>query len=160
VALKTKTSDAVLNAIKAIIKDSDRQPEKIWVDKGSEFYNKNFKQWTKQNNITTYGESKSVVVERFIRSLKELITPIFTETNTRNWVKILPAVLKTYIEASNSENEVAVFNNLHKKTRKRIKKQKPKFKVGDEVRISRQKGIFEKGMNIISVMRCSKLVRY
>lgn len=160
IALKTKTNDVVLNAIKTVIKDSGRQPEKIWVDRGSEFYNKNFKGWAKKNNITfysTYGESKSVVVERFIRSLKELITPIFTEQNTRNWVALLPRVLKTYnnrfhrsigmtpAEASDPENEVTVFTNLHKKNKKQKKKQKPKFQVGDEVRISRQKGIFEKG---------------
>ena len=73
--------------------------KKIWVDKGSEFYNKQFEQWTNQQNIvmySTYGESKSAVVERFIRSLKELIVPIFTETNSRNWISILPDVMKKY----------------------------------------------------------------
>jgi len=159
VALKNKTTDTVLNAVKHIIEESGREPEKIWVDRGSEFYNKNFKSWATKNKITiysTYGESKSAVVERFIRTLKELITPIFTEINTRNWVKLLPSILKIYnnrfhksikmtpIEASDSKNANRVLLNFSSKKTK-TKKHKPKFKVGDDVRISRQKGIFEKG---------------
>ena len=158
VALKNKNSATVLNAVKKIVQDSGREPEKIWVDKGSEFYNKHFKDWAKKNKIviySTYGESKSVVIERFIRSLKELIIPIFTEINTRNWVKLLPNVVNTYnnryhksvgmtpTEASDPKYAVDVLTRLSQKRER--KKHKPKFKVGDKVRISRQKGIFEKG---------------
>jgi len=76
IPLKTKKAFEILKAVKDVIKKSGREPEKIWVDKGSEFYNKDFKSWAEENSITiysTYGESKSVVVERFIRTLKELI---------------------------------------------------------------------------------------
>ena len=143
--------------MKNVVKDSEREPEKIWVDKGSEFYNKHFKEWTNSKNIviySTYGESKSTVVERFIRTLKELITPIFTETNSRNWFEILPDVLKTYnnkthktigmspVEASDPKNAAEVFLSLTPE--KSTKKQKITFKVGDNVRISRQKDVFEK----------------
>ena len=99
IPLKSKSADTVLTAIKNVVKESGREPEKIWVDKGSEFYNKDFKTWTNKKDIviySTYGESKSAVVERFIRTLKELIVPIFTETNSRDWVSILPDVMKTY----------------------------------------------------------------
>ena len=50
---------------------SERKPNKIWVDKGSNFYNNSFKKWLKDNNIEMYSihnEGKSVVAERFIRS--------------------------------------------------------------------------------------------
>ena len=46
---------------------------KSWVDQGSKFYNKLFKRFLKINNIemySTYNEGKSVVTERFIRTLK------------------------------------------------------------------------------------------
>lgn len=160
VPLKNKNSETVLSAVKKVISDSGREPEKFWVDKGSEFYNNKFKHWLKEKNITiysTYGESKSAIVERFILSLKELIIPIFTEKNTRNWVKLLPSVVKTYNhryhksvgmtpdEASDDKNAATVFIRLSEKREKKLKKQKPKFHVGDYVRISRQKGVFEKG---------------
>ena len=50
-----------------------RKRNKIWVDKGSEFYNNSFKKWLKDNYIEMYSihnEEKSVVAERFIRTLK------------------------------------------------------------------------------------------
>ena len=53
-----------------------RKPNKIWVDQGSEFYNKSFKDFLKINNIemySTYNEGKSVVSERFIKTLKNNI---------------------------------------------------------------------------------------
>ena len=99
IPLKNKTAAYVLDAVKSIVKSSGRAPERIWVDQGSEFYNKDFQKWTKDNNIvmySTYGESKSAVVERFIRTLKDMMTKEFTEANTRNWVKLLPKVLDMY----------------------------------------------------------------
>ena len=58
------------------MKESDRQPDKILVDKGSEFYNNFFQKWLKDNDIEMYlipNEWKSVVAERFIRTLKNKI---------------------------------------------------------------------------------------
>ena len=55
---------------------SNRKPNKIWVDKGSEFFNSSFKKWLKDNDIEMYlihNEVKSVVAERFIRTLKTKI---------------------------------------------------------------------------------------
>ena len=55
------------------MKESDRRPNKIWVDKGSEFYNNSFKKWLKDNNIemhSIHNEGKLVVAERFISSTK------------------------------------------------------------------------------------------
>ena len=52
---------------------SKRKSNKIWVDKGSEFYNKSMKSWLEKDNIemySTHNEGKSVVAERFIRTLK------------------------------------------------------------------------------------------
>ena len=160
IPLKNKSALTVLNAMKSIVHKSHRKPQRIWVDKGSEFYNKNFKEWVKDNNMimySTYGESKSVIVERFQRTLKDMITKQFTIQNTRNWVQLLPSVLKDYnnrfhssigmspTDASEAENEVDAYIHMYP-TKDTIKKKKPRFAVGDEVRISRVKGIFEKGM--------------
>ena len=61
----------VLNAFQKILDDLNRKPSKIWVNKGSEFYNDSFKKWFKDNDIEMYSirnEGKSVVAERLIRT--------------------------------------------------------------------------------------------
>ena len=158
VPLKNKTGPTILKEVKEIVDKSKRKPHKIWVDQGGEFYNKDFKKWTKDNGIeiySTYGDSKSVVVERFIRTIKDKIAQEFTAENTRNWVHLLPAITKSYNsskhrtikmspkEASKPENELQVYTNLNSESP--TKKQKAKYKVNDEVRISRIKETFEKG---------------
>ena len=76
IPIKNKKGTSIVNAFKKIISTelhSKRKPNKIWVDQGSEFYNKSFKDFLKINNIeiySTYSEGKSVVAERFIRTLK------------------------------------------------------------------------------------------
>ena len=69
IPLKDKKGISIVNAFNKIIKQSERKPNKIWVDQGSEFDNNNFKKWLSDNNIimySTYNEGKSVVAERFI----------------------------------------------------------------------------------------------
>ena len=73
VPLKDKKGISIVNAFQKILKESNRKPNKIWVDKGSEFYNNFFKKSLKDNDIEMYSihiEGKPVVSERFIRSLK------------------------------------------------------------------------------------------
>ena len=62
--------------LKKILSDSNRKPNKIWVDQGSELYNNTLKDFLKINNIemySTYNEAKSVVAERFSRTRKSKI---------------------------------------------------------------------------------------
>ena len=76
VPLKDKKCVSIVNAFQKIVDDSDRKPNKIWVDKGSEFYNSSFWKWLKDNDIEMHlihNEGKSVVAERFIRTLKTKI---------------------------------------------------------------------------------------
>ena len=73
VPLKDKKGISIVKAFQIILKQSNKKPNKIWVDKGSEFYNAYFKKWFQGNDIamySTHNEGKSVVVERFIRTLK------------------------------------------------------------------------------------------
>ena len=66
VPLKDKTSKSVASALKTIFKE--RKPERIWVDKGKEFYNKDVKDLVEL--YSTENEEKSSVVERWIRTMK------------------------------------------------------------------------------------------
>ena len=70
IPLKDKKGISIVNAFSKIIKQSNRKPNKIWVDQGGEFYNNVFEKWLSDNDInmySTYNEGKSVVAERFIR---------------------------------------------------------------------------------------------
>ena len=55
---KIKKGVTIVNAFQKIFNDSGRKPNKIWVDKGSEFYNISFKKWFKDNNIEMYSTHK------------------------------------------------------------------------------------------------------
>ena len=73
VPLKDKKGISIVKAFQSILKQSNRKPNKICVDKGSEFYNAYFKKWLRDNDIVMYSkhnEEKSVVAERFIRTKK------------------------------------------------------------------------------------------
>ena len=73
VPLKDKKGATIVNAFRSILDNSKRRPNKIWTDQGSEFSNSPFKKWLKDSDIemcSTYTEGKSVVAERFIRTLK------------------------------------------------------------------------------------------
>ena len=81
VPLKDKKGVSIVNAFQKILDDSNRKPNKIWVDKGSEFCNSSFKKWLKDNDIEMYSlhnEGKSVVADRFIRTLKTKIYKYMT----------------------------------------------------------------------------------
>ena len=69
VPLKDKKGLSIADAFQKILGDSNRKPNKIWVDKGSKIYNNSFKKWLKDKNIEMYSihnEGKSVAAGRFI----------------------------------------------------------------------------------------------
>ena len=76
VLLKDKKGVSIVNAFQKIFKESNRKPKIIWVDKESEFYNYSFQKWLRDNDLemhSIHNEGKSVVAERFIRTLKTKI---------------------------------------------------------------------------------------
>ena len=73
IPLKDEKGVSIVNTFNKIIKQSNRKPKKIWVDQGGEFYNHVFKKWLSDNDIimySAYNEGKSVIDEKFIRTLK------------------------------------------------------------------------------------------
>ena len=74
IPLKNKKSITIINTFPKILKQSNRKLNKIWVDKGSEFYNRSMKSWLEKNYVemhSTHNEGKSVVAKRFIRTSKK-----------------------------------------------------------------------------------------
>ena len=99
VALKDKKDISIVNAFQKILKESDRKPSKIWVDKGSEFYNNSFKKWLKDNDVEMYSihnEGKSVVAERFIRILKNKILKCMTAISKNVYIDKLDDMVDEY----------------------------------------------------------------
>mgnify|MGYP001597207249 FL=1 len=157
--LKTKTASEVLEAFKEIILDRGEMPKKLWVDQGSEFLNKEMERFCKKNDIEiyhTFGEGKSVVVERFNRTLKTIMWKELTARNSHEWVAIVPELLHAYNNRKHSTlkmtpNEATKHPKETQEVWDRVLDKQPivtgqtKFNVGDWVRISRIKGKFEKG---------------
>ena len=54
VPLKDKKGTSITNAFNKTIKQSNRKPNKIWIDQGGEFYNHVFKKWLSSNDIIVY----------------------------------------------------------------------------------------------------------
>ena len=99
VPLKDKKGISIVNAFQKILKESDRKPNKIWVDKGSEFYNNSFKKWLKDNDIEMYSihnEGKSGVAERFIRTLKNKIYKHMTAISKNVYIDKLDDMVNEY----------------------------------------------------------------
>ena len=98
VPLKDKKGISIVKASQNILKQSNskRKPNKIWVDKGSEFYNAYFKKWLRDNNIvmySTHNEGKSVVAERFIRTLKSKIYKYMTSISKNVYIDKLDNIV-------------------------------------------------------------------
>jgi len=132
---------------------SGRKPGKVWVDKGREFYNTDVKKLVEL--YSTENEEKSCVVERWNRTMREKMFKYFTANSTRRYIDVLNEMVNNYnntrhssikmtpAKASLKANEKVVWMNLFgNEIHKAIK---PKFSIGDKVRITKKKNIFEKG---------------
>lgn len=149
--LKSKTGTEVGNALKQIFKH--RKPDKMWVDKGKEFYNKHVQALVEL--YSTENEEKSCVVERWNRTMKEKMWRYFSANSTQKYIDVLDDMLHDYnnsvhssikmtpTEARLKKNESIVYKNLYSEV-----DATPihfKFNVGDRVRIVKKKKTFEKG---------------
>ena len=100
VPIKDKKGTSIVNAFKKIISEG-RKPNKIWIDQGSEFYNNYFKDFLKINNIEMYStcnEGKSVVAERFIRTLKNKIFKYVVAISKNVYFDVLISTITQFIE--------------------------------------------------------------
>ena len=159
VPLKDKKVASIVNTFQNILDDSNRseakskgrKPNKIWVDKGSEFYNSSFKKWLKDKDIEMYSihyEGKSVVAERFIRTLKTKIYKYMTLVSKNVYTNKLDDIVGEYNNTYHRTIKMKPVNakdNTYIDFKREVNDKDPKFKVGDRVRISKYKIIFAKG---------------
>ena len=151
VPLKDKKGATIANAFQKILNNSDRKPNKILVDQGSEFYDTHFKKWLKGNNIemySTHNEEKSVVAERFIGTLKNKIYRHMTAISKNIYFDVLDDIVDKY---NNTYHKAIKMKAIDAKSdsfaeyNEESNEKDPKYKVSDHVRISKYKNSFGKG---------------
>ena len=94
-----KIITTITNAFQKILDKSNRKTNKIWVDKGSGFYNRTMKSWLEKNCIeiySTHNERKSVIAERFIRTLKNKIYKNMTPISKNVYIDKLDDIVNKY----------------------------------------------------------------
>ena len=152
--VKNKQGPEIANAIDLMFQDV--RPMYLQTDLGLEFYNSHVRNVLDKYNVelfSVYSENKAALVERLIRTIKERLFRIFTHQGNYRWVDALPKVLSAYNNSYhrglkdipsrvNEANETDVWIKQYSKL---TKGEDPKFKVGDRVRISKNKRIFDKG---------------
>lgn len=155
VALKTKTAVEVTKAMKKIF-NMGRKPKNLQTDDGKEFFNKEFKDLMNKNQInhySTFSVLKASIVERFNRTLKNMMWKEFSNRGSYKWIDEYQNLTKAYNSKIhrtiqippnkvNTSNEKKI---LHTRYNRLKIYDKPIFQVNNYVRISKYKHIFEKG---------------
>ena len=155
-ALQNKKSDVVKKAFVEILRDSKRKPIIFCTDAGTEFTNRSLKKYLKYRKIKHLilrDQSKAVLAERFIRTIKEKIFKYLSFNKTKRYINVLNDILRNYNNTVHSGtkfkpsevnklNEIKVYRNLYKL---RTPSEKSVLQIGDRVRLALIRGPFAKG---------------
>ena len=113
--------------------------------KGSKFYNSSFKKRLKDNDIeihSIHNEGKSVIAERFVTTLKNKIYKYVTSISKNVYINKLDDIVDEYNKTYHRTikiKPVDIKDNIYNDFKKEVHDKVPKFKVGDNVRISNTK---------------------
>ena len=156
VPVKSKSGPDVTAAMQSVLVQG-RIPKNLHTDEGKEFYNAHFKNLMQRfdiNHYSTHSNLKASICERFNRTLKNKMWPQFNLRGNYKWIDILPNLISKYNETKHrtigmkpkdvtAEDEEELMERFKKQ--RKIPSRKPKLKVGDRVRVSKHKHVFEKG---------------
>ena len=149
-SLKDKKGVSIVNAFQKILNDSKRKPNKIWVDKGVEFYNRSMKSWLEKNNVvmySTHNEGKSDAAERFIKTLRNKIYKYMASISKNVYIDKLDDIVDEYNNTYHRTikmKPIDVRDNTYINIDKELYDNDHKFNIGDHVKISKYKNIFAK----------------
>lgn len=147
VPLKKKDGKTVAEAFEKILKSCDKTPDLLHSDAGKEFLNKDFQKVLDEYNIKiyqTYSEKKSSIIERFNRTVNEKLKVQFEINKNTNWIDIIDKILYEYNYKDKHRTIGMTPCKVNKKNEKEIYEkmfpdienlEKPKFRIGDRVRI-------------------------
>lgn len=158
--LKSKNKLDVTHAFERILLDSNRKPDNLQTDMGTEFYNNTFQALMKTykiNHYSSFSTKKASIVERLIKTIKNKLYKYFSLNGNYKWLgKPLEVTLESYNNTKhrtiklkpidvNKSNEQVIKESILKVHKPVSIPYKPKFQIGDNVRISKYKHNFEKG---------------
>lgn len=146
VPIRKKTGDEIVRAFKVTFKRL-KQCKLLHTDRGREFWNKTVQAFLLKKKIRlyhTYSDKKASLVERVQRTLMQRIWKYFEYARTRRLVEVLPKLVNAYNKSFhrtlgarpidvNERNESEFFARLYPSG---FETKKPKFRIGDTVRIS------------------------
>ena len=159
IPIRSKNGPTLAKAWETLFTMTNRRPESVRSDKGGEFKNSHVMRFFRKHNINYYTsqneETKANFVERFQRTLKGKMWRYFTHHGSYRWVDVLDDLIQSYNNTYHrsigmtpnqvsTENEVEVYDRLYGEPKPKQKKPGFKFKVGDTVRISAHRMIFDK----------------
>lgn len=155
--LKNKSGKAVAAAFRDIFKEK-RIPKRIQTDQGKEFENREVRRLFDEYNIELFSIKsayKAAIVERFNRTLKRKLWQIFTMNLNQKWLIPLKKAVSSYNNSVHrtlgcrpidvTRDKVPDIRERLYSKRRKTSQEKVNVKVGDYVRISKVKGVFEKG---------------
>jgi len=153
VPTKTKSGSDVTAAMRSVLKQG-REPRRLHVDQGKEFYNTTFNNLMEEYNnrlYSTFSNLKASICERFNRTLKTKMWKEFSLRGNYKWIDMVSVLVSDYntkhrtikmkpedMTASNAGRLKRIYQN------RPIITSKPKFEAGDHVCVSKYKHVFEK----------------
>jgi hypothetical protein len=157
VPVKSKNAKDVTEAMKNVLLQLKYLPKNMQTDQGLEFYNSSFKTLMKKykiNHYSTFSSKKASIVERVNRTLKQLMWKEFSLQGNYKWLSKLDDITKQYNNTYhhtikmkpsmvNKKNEENILKSVY--THVKIANKNNKYSVGDYVRISKHRSVFEKG---------------
>lgn len=158
--LKRKTTEAIIDGFKKIFQKTCRRPDRLQTDKGGEYDSSKFRKFMKTHeityNTTNNPDIKCSIAERVIRTIKGRLFKYLTYKNTYKYVDVLDKIINGYNESYhrtikmtpkqvNDCNILEVYQNIKDSQKVPATRKIPKLKVGDYVRITKSKGVFDKG---------------
>ena len=181
--LPSKHGQIVLEAFKSILDEAGENPKTLVCDRGSEFYNRDFKAYCDANSIlfkTADTSTHAAYIERFNRMLQGIVYKYMTENETNRYItktspdgqviELMPLFLQTYntrkhrmigVTPQQAETQPELHIDINKRLNayhEKIKERPTTFKIGDFVRIAKIKGKFSRGYNEQSSQEIFKIV--
>lgn len=154
IPLKNKAAQTVTTAFESITD----LPSNLWVDQGKEFYNRPMTIWCNRfgiNRYSTFSGMKAVHAERFIRTLRDKLFFLATESGSQEFLTELPNIVRKYNRTRHTairqkpeevfEGSAEPFIRENPIEEDDDPEYQAKFRIGDKVRYSLVKGIFAKG---------------
>jgi len=155
--VKSKDGKSVSEAFAKILFDAaPRKPRRLQTDKGKEFFNSSFEGLMNLNDIQHFAsesDQKAAVAERFNRTIKSRIWTYLSDKGTVKWVDVIKDLVSAYNNSHHRTIGMAP-SKVQKKDEDRLWAKmygdgntylKPSIPRGSMIRISKNKGVFDKG---------------